>query len=112
MLNTFSREDIQKNKVKAALGYFIFFLPLILCKDSKLGRHCANQGLLLTIVGTLVSIAIGILTGLPIIGWMFELSGDIARFALLLLSLACFVQLTSFDRAVEIPYIGEYKIIQ
>ena len=41
----FSDQDIRENKLKAGLGYLVFFLPLVLCKDSKLGRHCANQGL-------------------------------------------------------------------
>lgn len=112
MQNTFTRADIEQNKLKAGLGYLVFFLPLILCRDSKLGRHCANQGLLLLILCILVSIAVSMLTGLPLIGWVFTLSGKIARFGLLLLALVCFLQLTSNNRAVEIPYIGGIKIIQ
>ena len=40
---------IGDNKDMASLGYILFFIPLITCKDSKLGRYCANQGLLLLI---------------------------------------------------------------
>ena len=62
MNKEFLKEDIEKNKFKAGLGYFIFFLPLVLCKDSKLGRHCANQGLLLMIASGLISVLLNIFT--------------------------------------------------
>ena len=61
----FSDQDIRENKLKAGLGYLVFFLPLVLCKDSKLGRHCANQGLLLLIAAGLVSVLLGIFAGKP-----------------------------------------------
>ncbi|KJR49239.1 hypothetical protein UF75_0317 [Desulfosporosinus sp. I2] len=42
--------DIEQNKTMAALAYFLFFLPLIACKDSQYGRFYANQGLLVLIL--------------------------------------------------------------
>ena len=54
---TFDPADIEKNKTMAGLAYLIFFLPLIVCPDSKYGKFHANQGLLLlitSIVGTVV----------------------------------------------------------
>ena len=63
MSTEFTRQDIEANKVKAGLGYFVFFLPLILCKGSRLGRHCANQGLLLLISSILLSVLVGLFTG-------------------------------------------------
>ena len=85
MIEEFSRQDMQQNKIKAGLGYLVFFLPLILCKDSKLGRHCANQGLLLLIVAVLASGLLGILAGIPLLGWVFLLAARLVRFALFLL---------------------------
>lgn len=112
MIEEFSRQDIEQNKIKAGLGYLVFFLPLILCKDSKLGRHCANQGLLLLIVSLLISGLLGILTGIPLLGWAFVLVGKLARFALFLLGLLCFLQLTTNGRAVELPVVGSFRIIR
>ena len=39
-------KDIEDNKVIAALAYIIFFLPLIVAKDSEFGKFHANQGLI------------------------------------------------------------------
>ena len=112
MIAEFSREDMQQNKIKAGLGYLVFFLPLILCKDSKLGRHCANQGLLLLIVAVLASGLLGILAGIPLLGWVFLLAARLVRFALFLLGLLCFLQLTTNERAVELPVVGSFRIIR
>lgn len=108
----FSRTDLENNKFKAGLGYFVFFLPLILCKDSKLGRHCANQGLLLWIASALISLLLGIFTGIPLLGWVFRLAARLVRFVMFVVALLCFLQLTTNDRAPEIPFIGVYRIIR
>ena len=100
-MNGFTYEDMRENKTRAALGYVIFFLPLILCKDSKLGKYCANQGLLLWICSILVGALFGIFTCIPLIGWLFKLVG-----------VMCFLQLATNERVMELPYIGKFKIIQ
>ena len=112
MIEEFSRRDMEQNKIKAGLGYLVFFLPLILCKDSKLGRHCANQGLLLLIVTVLATGLLGILAGIPLLGWIFSLAARLVRFVLFLLGLLCFLQLTTNERAVELPVIGSFRIIR
>ena len=110
-MNVFSQEDWKKNKLAAGLGYILFFLPLILCKDSKLGRYCANQGLLLTILTVLVSLLLGIFTGIPLIGWIFKLIVRLFRFVMLLVGVGCFVLLTTQEKLIELPVIGSLKII-
>lgn len=112
MSNEFLKSDIEENKYKAGLGYFVFFLPLILCKDSKLGRHCANQGLLLWIASAMLSLLLGVFTCIPLLGWIFELAAGLVRFVLVLVALLCFLQLSTNDRAPEIPYIGGFRIIR
>ena len=44
-------EDIARNKSVCALSYLsiLFFLPLVVCPDSKFGRFHANQALALLI---------------------------------------------------------------
>lgn len=111
-MNVFSQEDWNRNKLAAGLGYIVFFLPLILCKESKLGRYCANQGLLLTIVCVLVSLFLGIFTGIPLLGWIFTLAQNLVRFALLLVGVLCFVMLTTQEKLLELPIVGKLRIIQ
>lgn len=111
MSTEFSKSDVDGNKLKAGLGYFVFFLPLILCRNSRLGRHCANQGLLLWITSILFDLLLGIFTGIPLIGWVFRLAGRVVRFVLFVVALLCFLQLMTNDRAPEIPFIGTYRII-
>lgn len=111
-MNGFTYEDIHENKVKAGLGYIIFFLPLILCKNSKLGKYCANQGLLLWIASLLVGILLGIFSSIPLLGWAFKLVQGLIQFALLLIGVMCFLQLSTNERVIELPYIGKFRIIQ
>ncbi len=112
MSGEFSRADIEANRYKAGSGYFLFFLPLILCRDSKLGRHCANQGLLIWIVSLIAGLVLGVFTGIPLIGWLFRLAIRLVRFVLLLAAILCFVQLLTYDRAPEVPFVGGIKIIR
>lgn len=111
MSTEFSKSDLDSNKLKAGLGYFVFFLPLILCRDSRLGRHCANQGLLLWITSILIDLLLGIFTGIPLIGWVFRLTERLVRLMLFVMALMCFLQLMTNDRAPELPFIGKYRII-
>lgn len=42
-------DEAQGNKVIFILSYILFFLPLVSCPNSKIGRFHANQGLVLLI---------------------------------------------------------------
>ena len=108
----FDREDMQQNKTMAALGYLVFFVPLICCRESKLGRFCANQGLLIMIVQILLAILFSILGGIPLLGWLFRLVGRLASLAVLVVALLCMLQLMTNERAVELPYIGGFRILE
>lgn len=61
----FAKDDIEKNKSMAGLAYFIFFLPLLTCPDSKFAKFHANQSLILIIVGIIGNI----FSRLPIYGF-------------------------------------------
>ena len=61
---SFAAEDIEKNKVVAALSYILFFLPLIICPNSHFGRYHANQGLLLLIASVAGAIILSILSAI------------------------------------------------
>lgn len=65
--DTYTPEDIEKNKTMAGLAYLLFFLPLIACPESKYAKFHANQALLLLIAGIAGNVILGII---PVIGWM------------------------------------------
>lgn len=107
----FSAQDIRENKALAAWGYVIFFLPLIMKRESKLCRYCANQGLLIMIVHLLLAILFNILGGIPLLGWLLTLIGKLAGLAVLVGSLLCTAQLITNERVIELPYIGFIRLI-
>lgn len=111
MENEFTQEEIEEGGATAALGYIFFFLPLILKKDSRVGRYCANQGLLLTVAMVLVSILGRILSGIPLIGWIFRVAGGLVCLLLFLVGIICYVQAITNKRLVRLPYIGGLRLI-
>ena len=56
----FDSEDLKKNNVASALGCVLFPIPLIACPDSKLGRFCANQGLVFCLAMIALKLVFGI----------------------------------------------------
>lgn len=107
----FTQEDLQQNRTMAALGYIVFFLPLIKCGKSKVGRYCANQGLILLVLMVLVRVLFNIFGAVPFIGWLFELAGGLACFALFCLGLVCFVLMMTDGKVTELPYVGGFKLL-
>ncbi len=112
----FEEEDIKQNKTMAGLAYILFFLPLIVCKDSRFGRFHANQGLLLLILSVAGYIAISIVsTILATITW--RLFGFISLlysiYGLFILAIAIYGLVNGLNgKAKELPVIGKYRIIQ
>lgn len=112
----FEEEDIRLNKTMAGLAYILFFLPLIVCKESKFGRFHANQGLLLLILSAIGYIAISIVTTiLATITW--RLFGFISLlysiFGLFVLALAVYGLVNGLNgKAKELPIIGKFRIIR
>ena len=107
----FTPEDLEKNRALAAAGYVVVFVPLIWCRHSKLGRYCANQGLLLMLVQLIVSALFRILGGIPLLGWLFGIVGGLVGLALFVVSLLCAAQLITNGRAIELPFIGYLRLI-
>lgn len=112
----YDEEDIRQNKTMAGLAYILFFLPLIVCKDSRFGRFHANQGLLLLILSVTGYIAISIVTTiLATITW--RLFGFITLlysiYGLFIMAVAIYGLVNGLNgKAKELPVIGKYRIIQ
>lgn len=112
----YEEEDIKQNKTMAGLAYILFFLPLIVCKDSRFGRFHANQGLLLLILSVTGYITISIVTTiLATITW--RLFGFISLlysiYGLFILAIAIYGLVNGLNgKAKELPIIGKFRIIQ
>jgi uncharacterized membrane protein len=104
--NNTINKDIEDNKVIAALAYIIFFLPLIVAKDSEFGKFHANQGLILLLLGFAVSI-VG--TIIPFIGWF--IIAPVGGLVVLVLGILGIVNaLNGVEK--ELPIIGSIKLLK
>ena len=102
---TFTLEDIEKNKTMAGLAYLLFFLPLIVCPESQFAKFHANQALILVIVSIAGSIILGII---PVIGWILLPFFGIATLVLGIMGL-----INGFGGKVKrLPIIGKYDILK
>ncbi|MCL2150191.1 MAG: zinc-ribbon domain-containing protein [Dehalococcoidia bacterium] len=105
--------DIEKNKTIAGLAYFLFFLPLISCPESKYGRFHANQGLILLIL----SIACGIVSFIisAILPWRLSVISTIIYLivSVVVIILGVTGLINGFNgRAKELPVIGKFRILK
>ncbi len=105
-------EDIRQNKAMAILAYisWLVLIPLFLAKNSRFARFHCNQGLLLAILETVCGVVLGILGGLPLIGWIFRLVNGLLGIVFLLLAAYCIVYVVN-GRAKELPVIGGMRIL-
>lgn len=101
----FDPADIEQNKTMAGLAYFLFFLPLVACPQSRFGRFHANQGLVLLILSVGGSIILSII---PIIGWIL-----LFVFPIFIVVLGIKGLLNGLNgRVKELPIIGKFRIIK
>lgn len=101
---SYTLEDIEKNKTMAGLSYFIFFLPLIACPDSKYAKFHANQSLLLLLTSIVGNIILGII---PVVGWAL-----MPVFGVVIMVFGIMGLINGFGgQAKELPIIGKFRII-
>ena len=119
----FEPEDLSSsNKWAYILSYLwiLFFLPLLVCPNSRVGKFHANQGLVLLIFSAavwVVSAIVGALVLLPVpfagaifgtLSRLISLAGTIIHIA------AFFYELINIlnEKAVELPILGKYRLIK
>jgi uncharacterized membrane protein len=124
--SVFDPADIEANKIASLFAYILFFIPLIVCPNSKFGRFHANQGLIIFIAGIMNSVLQAIINGIFWAvrwgsgsgwwwnaGWFFNpfsiIPGAIG-FALLAAVIYGIVNAAN-GKAVEIPVIGKLRLI-
>ena len=121
---SFDPADIEANRVVAGLSYFLFFLPFILCPQSRYARFHANQGLLILIVSLaagmlhgILSVVFSLFNGYALLGALFQGLWIIPRIIFALVNLLVFVLwvvglVNGFSgRARSLPIIGRFRLI-
>ena len=112
--------DIRDNKWCYIIAYLgiLFFLPLVVYPNSRVGRVHANQALIALILGAVLGVVNGVFSGLqliPGVGTMFMVIGTIISSAIGIIELLIFIfELVNIinDKVVEIPVIGKFRLIQ
>lgn len=109
----FDPQDIQNNKVMAILAYisWLVLIPLFAAKDSKFARFHCNQGIVLAIAEIIAWIILGILSNIPLIGWIFSLVEGLLSLVCLIFSVLGIVNAAN-GKAKELPFIGSFKILK
>lgn len=103
---TFNSGEVQKNVVPAVLPYlmpFLFFLPLVVDKNSAFCRFHANQQLIWLIVNVIIQVIKKIIGIIPVIGWIAGLLIDVAQLAVAV----GLMYGASKGKALRLPLVGE-----
>ena len=97
---------MENNKLLAAISYIwiLFLVPLFAAKDDAFARYHANQGLVLF----LVSVALGIIALIPLIGTIISIIGGIATFVFMILGIINALK----GEMKPLPLIGGIEIIK
>lgn len=109
----FDPTDIESNKVMAILAYisWLVLIPLFAAKNSKFARYHCNQGIVLAIAEIICWILLGILDGLPLIGWLFGILNGLFSLVCLVFSVIGIMNAAN-GKAKELPFVGKYRILK
>ncbi|MEE0859710.1 MAG: DUF4870 domain-containing protein [Acutalibacteraceae bacterium] len=106
-------QDIEDNKVLSLFSYIgiLFLIPLLACKNSQYARFHANQGIILFICNLIISVAAGILSVIPVVGFILCIILYIVELVLLVFAIIGIVNAVT-GKAKELPLIGKFTILK
>lgn len=108
--STFTPEEVQKNNILAAVCYLVpilFFLPLLIDKNSSYCRFHANQALIWFVLDLILGVIIKVLGLIPILGAIINVIVSLA-----ILAVAVCLMIGAYKgMAVRIPFIGSINLI-
>ena len=117
--STYDPADIQANKGITILSYisWLVLVPLLARKDSRFARFHSNQGFVLAIIGTAISITGTVITTPLNLAHLWVVSTVISVLFWLLeipVLVFCIIGIVNVaqGRAVELPIIGKIKIFK
>ncbi len=114
-MKIFEASDYQQNRLAASFGYVIFFIPLLVCPNSRLGRYAANQGLLGFLSMLAVTVAFWIvkliLGWIPVLDDLIKITDKLAHLAVL--GVMIYGAINCYrGEARPLPYVGQYELIR
>ena len=116
MYARFSQEDYTSHRISGGFGYILFFLPLVLCPQSRYGRFCANQGLLGLIAILLVMLSGWVLRlvigWIPLIGTLVQFFVHLVRIIISLIMMFHMYLAIFKNYERELPIIGSITILR
>lgn len=101
----YDTQDVQSNKVWAALSYvgILFILPLLVNGgQSRYAKYHANQGFILFLLSIVIGIVNAILNNIPVLGGIVSVLLSLASLALMILGIINAVN----GKAKQLPLIG------
>ncbi len=98
----FDANDVQENKVFAALSYLgiLVLIPLLVKRDSKFAMEHAKQGLVLFII----EMILGVINFIPILGQILCIAAGIVLFIVSLMGLVYALQ----GNFWKIPFVYDW----
>ena len=101
-------KSIEKNKMNAVLSYIgiLILVPLLSeeAKKSPYAKFHMNQGLVLLVSG----IALGVISIVPVLGWLVGFVGSIALFVIWIMALIGAVN----GEMKRVPILGDIELIK
>lgn len=100
-----TKEELEKYKIYAILGYFFFFIPLFVMNDSKYAKFHANQATVLFIINTINTIIAAVSLGLC---FFIYIPVGLLAFAAMIMGMVN----AANGECKPILVIGEWKILK
>ncbi|MBQ8080108.1 MAG: hypothetical protein IJ236_09165 [Oscillospiraceae bacterium] len=101
----FDESDITANKGVSIAACFpiLFWIPIVASKESAYGKHYANQGFILLVMGIVFGIVGSILGLIPVVGAILSAILNLIDFAAFLFLLINAIN----SKAKYIPFVGK-----
>lgn len=103
----------EDKKVVATISVFpiLFLIYFVAGKDSAYVRYCANQGLIFTILGIIISVVAKVIGFIPVIGLLAGIVFWVIDLAILILTI--YQMLGAFKGTIKpLPVIGDVEILK
>ncbi len=103
----------EDKKVVATISVFpiLFLIYFIAGKDSAYVRYCANQGLIFTILGIIISVVAKVIGIIPIVGFLMGIVFWVIDVAILVLTI--YQMIGAFKGTIKpLPVIGDVEILK
>jgi uncharacterized membrane protein len=112
-MSWFDQNDIEDNKLMACLSYLsiLFLIPLLAMPQSRFCRAHVNQGILLFILSSAVSVLSSLLSFIPLVNIIVWLCWSLFVVAFAVVVIFKIVE-TLQGKYRELPLIGKYRIIK